>query len=168
MNTNSIYQSPEAELIDTQGGDIKLASLSQRLGGALIDGVIGVAAAIAMMMAMGTWEKTLQGIEPTLLETVIQGTFGFAFFIIVHGYLLKTSGQTVGKRIVGSKIVLTDDKPAPFFTIIFRRSLPVALASIVPYIGGLLVIIDSLLVFRSDRRCAHDLIAGTKVIRVKK
>lgn len=168
MNTDNIYRSPEAELLGTQGGDIELASLSQRLGGALIDGVIGVAAAIAMMMAMGTWEKTVQGIEPTLLETLIQGIFGFAFFILVHGYLLKTSGQTVGKRIVGSKIVLTNDTPAPFFTIIFRRTLPVALASIIPYIGGLLIIIDSLLIFRADRRCAHDLIAGTKVIRVKK
>lgn len=167
MNTNNIYRSPEAELLGTQGGDIELASLSQRLGGALIDGGIGIAAAIAMMMVIGTWEKTLQGIGPTLFETLFQGAFGFGFFVLVHGHLLKTSGQTVGKRIVGSKIVLIDDTPAPFFTIIFRRSLPVALASIIPYIGGLLVIIDSLLVFRADRRCAHDLIAGTKVIRTK-
>lgn len=168
MNTGNIYRSQEAELLGTQGGNIELASLPQRLGGALIDGVIGVAAAIAMAMTIGTWEKTLQGIEPTLLETLIQGVFGFAFFVLVHGHLLKTSGQTVGKRIVGSKIVLINDAPAPFFTIIFRRSLPVALASIIPYIGGLLIIIDSLLVFRADRRCAHDLIAGTKVIRAKK
>jgi len=38
------------------------------------------------------------------------------------------------------------------------------LISLVPVLGGLYVIVDVLFIFRDDRRCIHDLIAGTQVV----
>jgi hypothetical protein len=38
--------------------------------------------------------------------------------------------------------------------------------SLVPGIGALAVTVDDLFIFRTDRRCLHDLIAGTKVVAV--
>jgi uncharacterized RDD family membrane protein YckC len=32
-------------------------------------------------------------------------------------------------------------------------------------LGGLLAVVDVLFVFRRDRRCLHDLVAGTRVVR---
>jgi len=39
------------------------------------------------------------------------------------------------------------------------------LISAIPVVGSFFVLIDTLLVFRADRRCVHDLIAGTKVVK---
>ncbi|MEA2700447.1 MAG: hypothetical protein QOI66_4718, partial [Myxococcales bacterium] len=38
--------------------------------------------------------------------------------------------------------------------------------SAIPYLGGLYALVDALFIFRDDRRCIHDLIAGTRVIAV--
>ena len=55
---------------------------------------------------------------------------------------------------------------ATMLTIIFKRMLPVSIASAIPIIGSFLVLIDTLMIFRSDRRCLHDLIAHTQVLKV--
>jgi uncharacterized RDD family membrane protein YckC len=44
------------------------------------------------------------------------------------------------------------------------RYVLVMLVAVIPFIGGLLGVIDFLFIFREDRRCVHDLIAGTKVV----
>lgn len=36
--------------------------------------------------------------------------------------------------------------------------------SLIPAIGQLFAVIDTLCIFWEDRRCIHDLIAGTKVV----
>jgi hypothetical protein len=36
---------------------------------------------------------------------------------------------------------------------------------LVPILGAIFWITDSLFIFRADRRCLHDLMAGTKVVR---
>ena len=45
------------------------------------------------------------------------------------------------------------------------RYFPVQLVGNIPFIGPLLGIVNVLLIFRADRRCGHDLIAGTRVVR---
>ena len=35
----------------------------------------------------------------------------------------------------------------------------------VPYLGMIFHLVDSLFIFREDRRCLHDRIAGTRVVR---
>jgi len=36
----------------------------------------------------------------------------------------------------------------------------------VPMIGNVFTIVNYCFIFRADRRCLHDLIAGTKVVKV--
>jgi hypothetical protein len=45
------------------------------------------------------------------------------------------------------------------------RYLPMALVGAVPFVGGMVSLVDSLLIFRDDRRCLHDQIADTIVVR---
>jgi uncharacterized RDD family membrane protein YckC len=40
--------------------------------------------------------------------------------------------------------------------------------ALIPVIGGFLPLVDVLFIFRHDRRCIHDLLAGTNVVKVRK
>ena len=102
----------------------------------------------------------------TLVETFVFAVLGLAIFAILHGYLLMKYGQTIGKRLVGTRIVsVHTGRIIPFWKVFFVRYLPVSIAAQVPLAGQLLVIINYLFIFRKDKRCIHDLIAGTRVIK---
>ena len=99
----------------------------------------------------------------TLLSTAL----GFVFFIAVHGYWLKKNGQTIGKKILGIRIADLEGNVPRFGRLVALRYLPISLVTLIPGLGQLLPLVDVLFIFRSDRRCVHDLIAGTKVLRAK-
>ena len=43
----------------------------------------------------------------------------------------------------------------------------VTLISLIPFVGTILTWGDILIIFRKDRRCLHDLVAGTQVLSVR-
>lgn len=95
-------------------------------------------------------------------------TFGILFtslLIITQAFLLSSQGQTIGKKIFKLKIVNIDTgKNNGFLTnVLIRTGITIAL-SIPTYTGYLMV--DSLFIFRQDKRCLHDLMARTCVIRI--
>lgn len=92
----------------------------------------------------------------------ILGLAGTAALLILQIVWVTQRGQTIGKRIVGTKIVVKDTlQNGGFVTNVLKRGLVTGLLNFVP--GFFLV--DSLFVFREDRRCIHDFIAGTCVIK---
>ena len=162
MADENPYAPPEADVTVSESSS--LASLGLRLGGAIIDTIIALAVLFPLMYLTGYWESAMAG-EQTVADTVLWAITGVVAFLVVHGYLLANYGQTVGKRLVGTRIVsVQDDKILPFGRVIGLRYLPLWVVSQVPAIGPLLGIIDVLFIFRRDRRCVHDLIAGTKVV----
>ena len=90
---------------------------------------------------------------------------GWLALLIVQAIFLIKRGQSLGKMIVGIKIVKVSDESVPGFVKVFvlRMFVPSLLTGI-PYLGWLLGLIDTLFIFRDDRRCVHDLIAETKVV----
>jgi uncharacterized RDD family membrane protein YckC len=88
-------------------------------------------------------------------------------YVILNGYWLYTRGQTVGKRLMKVAIVETaSGERAPFWKLICIRALffPLLFTVISPFLACL-PIVDQLFVFRKNRRCVHDLAAGTSVVR---
>jgi uncharacterized RDD family membrane protein YckC len=76
-------------------------------------------------------------------------------------------GQTIGKRMLGIRIVRCDGTHAPLWRIVcLRDGLMTALEGI-PLLGPFIGLTDSLVIFRADRRCLHDMIADTKVVRIR-
>ena len=57
--------------------------------------------------------------------------------------------------------------PAPLWKLICVRALffPLLFLSLVPWIAAL-PIVDQLLILRKNKRCLHDLVCGTVVVRV--
>ncbi len=169
MNNANPYLPPDANLADTRDAEgIELASRWQRLGAALLDTIFNLIFIGPMMFAFGIFDYSLRGEEPPFSLTLGLGAIGFVVFVLLHGYFLKRDGQTIGKKIIGIRIADLDDGQPQFSRIIVLRYLPISAVALIPFVGQLLSVIDALFIFRSDRRCIHDRIAGTKVVLVKK
>lgn len=146
--------------------DNELASRWQRFCASLVDSVVSAVFALPLALVLGTFEYVKARQQPPLHLTLIAALLGFIFFTIVHGYFLKKDGQTIGKRSLKIKIVDLNNVVPSFSTIIFKRYLPIGVILLIPKVGALLSFIDILFIFGKNKRCVHDYIAGTKVIKV--
>jgi len=86
---------------------------------------------------------------------------------LIQMILLLKTGQSIGKGIVGIRVVGVSDTTVPGFVkiVLLRTLVPWALAGI-PHASVSIWLADTLFIFREDRRCAHDLIAQTRVIKI--
>lgn len=155
-----IEQQPDPNEIES----LPLASRTARLGGAIVDGLISIAITIPLFLLTGAWQSAMNQ-SLSVLETIQLGALGMFFFLVVHGYLLAKRGQTVGKLVAGTRIVSVEaDEILPFSKLVGLRYLPFMVISQIPLIGPVANLINILFIFRRDRRCIHDHLAGTRVI----
>jgi uncharacterized RDD family membrane protein YckC len=85
--------------------------------------------------------------------------------MVYQWVLISKTGQSLGKKWMGIRIVRVDGKPMSFGSgVVLRNWIPKLLGAM-PYAGLVFHLVDSFFVFRADRRCLHDEIAGTRVIR---
>jgi len=150
-------------------GEPPLASLVDRLVGAIIDGIVVGIPAVFAGMVMGI---VLVGIFPLdsvafqVASFVLGLPIGIGLFIAIQGYLLANYGQTVGKRVVNTQIVSDDNRLIPFVPLILKRYVPFWVLGSLPMVGFLFVLANILAIFRGNRKCLHDEIAGSKVIKI--
>jgi uncharacterized RDD family membrane protein YckC len=79
-------------------------------------------------------------------------------------YLLATTGQSLGKRTMGIKVVRADGSPVDLGRLIFLRNIVPGLIGMATC--NLFSLIDPFFIFSANRRCLHDHLADTKVIQV--
>jgi len=136
------------------------ASRKDRFLGSLIDLVLQVLASAPFFWYMGL--EAFQNPTPALM--LANSANAILVYLALHGYLLHKYGQTIGKAEFGMRIEMLNGQKASLQHIVLWRYLPVILMSFVPVIGQWLTgLLDPLLIFRKDRRCLHDHIAGTQV-----
>jgi uncharacterized RDD family membrane protein YckC len=131
----------------------KAAGFWIRLGSIIIDGLLLIPLYLICM---------LLGVSDIATEIFVN-SIDFLYYLIIP---VIWSGFTVGKRVVGIKIVRTDGKKVGIGTTLKRY----ILASLVYVITlGFAFIISAFMVgLRKDKRSIHDLIAGTQVIYTTK
>jgi len=151
------------ETVEAVAADEELASRWKRLGAALIDSFLAIAVFIPLLQAMGIWDSLMQGIEPSFETNMQLGIIAIVLFLAMHGYLLAKYGQTIGKKLLGIRIVSLENELPEFGGLILKRYVPQWIVVNIPGIS-ILSLVDVLFIFRADKRCVHDLIAGTKVI----
>lgn len=142
-----------------------LASRWARLFASLIDTFITLAIIIPLMIYYGVFDRAESG-ALSFSDTLKLGFAGVILFLGLHSYLLSKYGQTIGKMLLKIKIVDLQGNKPEFFQIILKRYLPIWVITQIPLIGQLLSCLDVLFVFRKDKRCIHDLIASTRVVRL--
>jgi uncharacterized RDD family membrane protein YckC len=170
MAEENPYAAPEVSLSleEEWHGGVKLANRGTRLVAALLDGIIGMIFGFPLLYAFGIWNYVAQGQQPPLGLMIGSSAAGFVVFLAIHGYFLYRNGQTVGKKLLGIRIADLSGKVPDFGRVILLRYLPISLVTLIPVAGSYLPLIDALFIFRADRRCIHDLIAGTMVVVAKK
>lgn len=153
------YAAPEAAVEDVgsfEPGDLESqkAGRGKRLGASLIDTFL-----------MCLW------IVPAVM-TVRYGTQGWLVLaggvallqVVINCLLLHHNGQTIGKLALKIKVVRTDGSRIGLGRIILLRFLPIGLLGAIPVVGRFVGLVDSLMIFGTERRCLHDQIADTIVI----
>ncbi|WP_277374394.1 RDD family protein [Pseudomonas sp. AA-38] len=164
MDTQNPYQTPQAALQERAADEPLLASRGARLGAVIIDSLLLALITMPISYFKGDFEMLVQGIEPSIWLQVQGILIGMVVFVLINGAWLKRYGQTVGKRICKVRIVDMQGQVPALPGLLLKRYLSVWLVSLIPVAGTLLCSINYLFIFRSDRRCVHDHLAGTRVV----
>ena len=85
---------------------------------------------------------------------------------VVHLVLLVRSAQSIGKRLVGIRIEKLDGSQPSIWRLFFLRYMSVGLVSSIPFLGFFISLLNIALVLTAAKRCGHDYVAGTRVVRV--
>ena len=146
-----------------------LAGRLRRLCACSIDAIVVPGLTLILVMVTGVVEDAADYATNAWILWVL--LLAVVSYLIVNGFWLYRSGQTLGKKLLGIAIVSnpasgTSPSVAPFWRLICIRALffPVLFVVFVPTFM-ILPLLDQLLIFTKKRRCLHDLAAGTMVIR---
>jgi uncharacterized RDD family membrane protein YckC len=135
-----------------------LADRGERFAANLVDNLV-IYAPMFMGFLIGVLlsnEGDLSSVFPALGVLISLGVACYQLYLTQYG-------QSIGKRQYRIRVVLMDGSPASVARILLLRNfVPGLLASFCGPLG----LIDSLMIFGNDKRCLHDAIAGTKVVKV--
>ena len=154
------------------GNTGELASRLNRFLGALIDGIVVAILAVPVMVILFCSGIFLIPVVGTILLSVLGFLISWGVFTALN-YLSLKSGQTIGKRVVNTKIVSRDGNPVDVNDLILKRYLPMYAPMAIPNflligsaLGMLLMLANFLCIFRDNHACFHDDLAQTKVIQL--
>lgn len=142
--------------IPVAGGE--LAGFWRRLGAHVIDGFLVNLVVFFSSFIFGLGAGLIGSMEPTLVS-IIGGAIGA---ILPLGYCIwfwTKKGATPGKMALGLRVVGADNQP-PTGTAAFIRYIGYIPSALVFCLGYLWMLFDD------QNRCWHDMMAGTRVIRV--
>ncbi len=184
-NAQNPYAPPTARVQDVgdSTGPGELAERSTRLGAVMLDGLfLAIVETPALFATLRVVFAAAQNGHPItnpleIYKVLLLGNPGLPYTGVLFLIWAATTiafvarnGQSIGKRIVGIKVVRTDGRRASFWRIFLLRNLvngiPSLLGVVVPLLNIAYFLLDTLLIFGDSRQCLHDKIAGTVVVKV--
>jgi uncharacterized RDD family membrane protein YckC len=175
--SNSNYAPPKSEVADVVADDDVKAGRGTRLGAAIVDNLIlFVPMAPAYIRAWPQLQSAAAAGQRTAMSAwgLIANNGGAWFYLgvlcclivlLINAMLAYKNGQTIAKKWMGIKDVRTDGSRVSFARIFWLRNAIGIVISFIPLIGAFYGLIDALFIFGSAKRCVHDYIADTIVIR---
>lgn len=170
MNDNNFYAAPTAAVDDMYARTAwaeqgVLAGRGTRLGAVLLDAVPLIIVAIIAAIMISVLAVNDTGGETMTIMALIGAAIAVLAVAGVNLYLLHENGQTIGKKLLGIKIVRSDRVTrASLGRIFFYRMVAMGFIGAIPIIGSFIQIANYLWIFGEERRCLHDLLADTVVI----
>ncbi|MBI5381564.1 MAG: RDD family protein [Opitutae bacterium] len=181
-------QPPELPAFEPEAAEPELATRGSRLAAAFIDQVLSTLITLpgAVKLALGLMAQAAQsggakpstpfglllGLDPEQINIEpLAGALGLillgqALYAVVQCWLLATRGQSMGKIVIGIRVVrYRDGAPAGLLHAALLRGGVPWLLSMMPWIGFGYTLMNVCWIFGPQKRCLHDLIADTKVIQ---
>jgi uncharacterized RDD family membrane protein YckC len=155
-------------------GTIEVAPRRIRLAAALLDSVVSFIFAVpagVIGYRLGVASRLHQSVPGTLIFTVCLSLVCLLVICAYQLYLEAAKGQTLGRRWMKIRIAALDGSNPGFVrAILLRRCVNLAIYLFTLRLFGTALglsylMVDMLFVLGPNRRCIHDLIAGTKVVR---
>ena len=145
--------------------ELVLAGRGRRLAASLIDVLLVPILAIFLMLVTGVLEHAADWSangRPMLRIFAL----GVVSYLILNVWLLWQRGQTVGKAIMRIAIVSTKSgNKTPFWRLAIRALFFPTLYLVVWPLAAAFPLIDQVLIFGKRRRCVHDYVCGTSVVK---
>ena len=171
------YAAPQSEILGTNPLAGTLASPWIRLVAQFIDGLILLPVnlivswllikvdqdAMNAAMASGDMAAVMKAASPPFYLVMITNLIAVAALVAINWKFLP-NGQTIGKKVMKLQILSRSGSLLPVNTLRTKRLLPLYIAAAIPVIGGFLVLIDALFIFRPGRNTLHDDLADSKVV----
>ncbi len=157
------YTPPSARIDTSTYADAQLAERGSRLMATLVDSILYGAPLIPGLILTGAAQGDAEA--GAFGSLVFLGGMLVTLAICVYQWVkLSTTGQTLGKRWMGVRVVRVDGQPIGFASAVALRLWLPGLIQAVPFIGSIFGLVNVLFIFGQERRCLHDLMAGTRVI----
>jgi uncharacterized RDD family membrane protein YckC len=131
--------------------------------------ILAIPFGIIFWVAHAFFDNSFWVPEPGLkgvISSLGMATLSSLVYLLINGKLLERDGQSIGKRICRIKIIKPDGSIPALRDSFIKRNMVMAVIQGIPIIGRFLVLIDVLLIFRENRKCFHDDLAGTLVVKV--
>src|SRR5688572_16274447 len=172
------YAPPQAAVQDVIDSSWALqpASRGSRFLAAFVDGLLQAPVALPVMIALILAIFRNPQAQPSLAMYGAAFMAGGLFtvvlavpWLVLNILFVVRNGQTIGKKIVGIKVVRRDGSRASLSRIFWLRNvvnlvLTTGLEAVLGGLGSLYSLVDHLLIFRASRQCLHDTIADTIVV----
>ena len=159
------FAPPRATVTDLPptGAGHALAGRGARLAAAMLDGFLVSILTVPIMIATGV-SLFAADTPPSFWTLLLAMSPGYVVAAVVQGWFLHVGGQTLGKKIMGLRIVRADGSRAGFARLFFLRAGLAIGVGFIPLLGALVSLVDMLLIFRDSRQCLHDQVADTIVV----
>jgi uncharacterized RDD family membrane protein YckC len=158
------YAPPRAvvqDVVDPYAG-VMLADRGTRLGASILDTAIFFGMVYVPLVVFLISEAAVgpsDGIGGAI--GLVLALVGFIAWLWLTLRFMRRNSQSIGKKIVGIKVVRSDGAPVSLSRLIWLRNVVNWIVSIIPLYG----LIDVLFIFGESRQCLHDKIADTIVIK---
>jgi uncharacterized RDD family membrane protein YckC len=166
VSTSNPYAPPRGAVSDIPNEELEPAERVTRLAAAILDGIIAFAMiylpALIVLLASGAMDATAA--EPNVVALGVAGLLcliGLIAWIWLTIVNVVRNGQTIAKKMLDIKVVRTDGSKASLGRIFWLRNVVNGLLGIIPLYG----LIDLLFIFGAQRRCIHDMLADTVVVK---
>jgi uncharacterized RDD family membrane protein YckC len=166
MNTANPYAPPQANVQDVTDSTATAADRGTRLGAVILDTIIICAMVyipLVIMVSVSAPRMANGHFNPVMLRGVggLLSMAGLIAWIWLTILFVSRNGQSIGKKMLGIKVVRSDGSRASLGRIFLLRNVVNTLLACIPFYG----LVDALLIFGDARQCVHDKIADTIVIK---